>query len=162
MKLNLPSIWRAINVVLIVLLFAGPWFLNPGDILPFNDRPLRGWQVIWNYSFGIGYSIESDLIPYIDWVVLIPFLLIAFGGISTAAYTICSITLLISKNKTILYRYARFLLICGSPILLVVPLKFMIGRGENLLWGYWVGMSGLFSSFVLEWATRKSRVSDIS
>ena len=162
MKPNLYTLWRSINVVLICLMFIGPWHLRHSSFLFYNPQPVCGWQVIWNIFFYIFSGSFFYQIPSKYWVeLIIPEIMIAFGGICTAAYAIVSIVLLISKNKTVLYRYARLLLICSSPILLVA-LEFIVGIESKLLWGYWVGIAGLFSSYFLEWSIRKSRLSDTS
>lgn len=162
MKPNLYTLWRSINVVLIGLMFIGPWHLNHSSFIPFNTQPVYGWQVIWNDFFFIVSGTFFYQIPSKYWVeLIIPTLMIAFGGISAAAYTVCSMALLILKDKTILYRFASLLLICSS-LILIYTLEFIIGWREVQLWGYWVGIAGILSSYILEWSTRKSRLSDTS
>ena len=162
MKPQFYTLWRSISVVLIGLMFIGPWHLRHSSFLFYNPQPVCGWQVIWNNFFYIFSGSFFYQIPSKYWVeLIIPEIMIAFGGICTTAYAIVSIVLLISKNKTVLYRYARLLLICSS-LILIYALEFLIGWREVQLWGYWVGIAGLFSSFILEWSIRKSRLSDTS
>ncbi len=162
MKPKFYTLWRSISVVLIGLMFIGPWHLRHSSFLFYNPQPVCGWQVIWNNFFYIFSGSFFYQIPSKYWVeLIIPDIMIAFGGICTTAYAIVSIVLLISKNKTVLYRYARLLLICSS-LILIYALEFLIGWRVVQLWGYWVGIAGLFSSYFLEWSIRKSRLSDAS